>query len=43
MKQPQLAKIERLESVPSLTTLNRYAEGLGFEIRMQVIAKEKLF
>lgn len=39
MKQPQLAKIERMESTPSLTTLNRYAHGLGLEIRMQVIPK----
>lgn len=34
MKQSQLAKIERMESTPSLTTLNRYAHGLGLEIRM---------
>ncbi|SJZ87706.1 Helix-turn-helix [Pilibacter termitis] len=39
MKQPQLAKIERLESMPSLKTLNRYAEGLGLEIRVQVVPK----
>ena len=42
MKQPQLAKIERMESVPSLTTLNRYAHGLGLEIRMQIIPESKL-
>ena len=29
MKQPQLAKIENMSSIPSLSTLNRYAEGLG--------------
>lgn len=29
MKQPQLAKIESMSSIPSLSTLNRYAEGLG--------------
>ncbi|KWU15792.1 helix-turn-helix transcriptional regulator [Lactobacillus crispatus] len=29
MKQPQLAKIENLTSIPSLETLNRYAKGLG--------------
>lgn len=34
MVQPQLAKIERLESTPSLTTLNRYANGLGLEVKM---------
>ena len=37
MAQPQLAKIERLESTPSLTTLNRYANGLGLEVKMQVV------
>lgn len=36
MKQPQLAKIERLDSMPSLTTLNRYARGLGLEIKMRL-------
>jgi transcriptional regulator with XRE-family HTH domain len=42
MKQPQLAKIERLESTPSLTTLNRYAHGLGLEVRMQLVQEPKL-
>jgi transcriptional regulator with XRE-family HTH domain len=42
MKQPQLAKIERMKSTPSLTTLNRYAHGLGLEIRMQVVPEVKL-
>ena len=37
MKQPQLAKIERLDSVPSLTTLSRYAKGLGKEIRLSIV------
>lgn len=27
---------ERMTATPSLTTLNRYAHGLGLEIRMQV-------
>lgn len=36
MKQPQLAKIERMESMPSLTTLNRYARGLGLELKMTI-------
>lgn len=38
MKQPQLAKIERLDSVPSLATLNRYAAGLGLKLKLTVIA-----
>lgn len=29
MKQPQLAKIENLTSIPSLEMLDRYAKGLG--------------
>lgn len=29
MKQPQLAKIENMSSIPSLSTLDRYAKGLG--------------
>lgn len=41
MKQPQLAKIEKLDSTPSLTTLNRYAHGLGMEIRMQLVPEPK--
>ena len=31
MKQPQLAKIENLTSIPSLETLDRYARGLGLQ------------
>jgi ribosome-binding protein aMBF1 (putative translation factor) len=38
MKQPQLAKIERLDSVPSFATLNRYAAGLGLKLKLSVIA-----
>jgi len=36
MKQPQLAKIENLDSIPSLTTLNRYARGLGWQIQLKI-------
>lgn len=36
MKQSQLAKIEQLDSTPTLTTLNRYAKGLT--IRIKVVA-----
>lgn len=35
MSQPQLAKIENLSSIPSLKTLNRYAKGLGFEVKLK--------
>lgn len=40
MKQPQLAKIEALDSIPTLQTLNRYARGLGYQITLS-ITKEK--
>lgn len=33
---PQLAKIESMESMPTLTTLNKYAAGLGLEIKLTV-------
>lgn len=36
MSQPQLAKIESMKSIPTLTTLNKYAAGLGLEIRLTV-------
>ena len=39
MKQPQLAKIERLDSLPTLATLNRYARGLGKEIRLSIVTQ----
>ncbi|MFK5675724.1 helix-turn-helix domain-containing protein [Ligilactobacillus sp. LYQ60] len=35
MSQPQLAKIEKLSSISSLKTLNRYAKGLGYEIKLR--------
>lgn len=34
MKQPQLAKIEDMSSMPSFSTLNRYAKGLGLVARI---------
>ncbi|WP_203624125.1 MULTISPECIES: helix-turn-helix transcriptional regulator [unclassified Lacticaseibacillus] len=36
MKQPQLAKIERMDSLPSLRTLDRYATGLGLKLKLLV-------
>lgn len=36
MKQPQLAKIERMDSIPSLATLNRYAAGLGLKLKLLI-------
>ena len=38
MKQSQLAKIEQLDSTPTLTTLTRYAKGLGLAIQIKVVA-----
>lgn len=40
MKQPQLAKIEQLQSMPSLTTLNRYAKGLGLQVTLALTPLE---
>jgi transcriptional regulator with XRE-family HTH domain len=34
MAQSRIAKIESLDSTPSLETLNRYAHGLGLEIKL---------
>ncbi|MDH5105920.1 helix-turn-helix transcriptional regulator [Lentilactobacillus diolivorans] len=38
MKQPQIAKLEMLESVPTLKTLNRYAKGLGLKLEIGVVS-----
>lgn len=38
MPQPQLVKIERLDSTPTLTTLNRYAQGLGLEVKLAIVS-----
>ncbi|KRK09329.1 hypothetical protein FD11_GL001017 [Ligilactobacillus pobuzihii E100301 = KCTC 13174] len=37
MKQPQIAKLEMLESVPTLKTLNRYAKGLGLKLKVGLV------
>lgn len=37
MTQPQLAKIENLDSTPTLATLNKYAAGLGLEIKLSIM------
>ncbi|GAA2971367.1 helix-turn-helix domain-containing protein [Lentilactobacillus parakefiri] len=37
MSQPQLAKLERLDSMPSLHTLQRYANGLNLKIELTVV------
>lgn len=34
MTQPQLAKIENLDSTLTLATLNKYSKGLGLEIKL---------
>lgn len=36
MAQPQLAKIENLDSIPTLPTLNKYAAGLGLQIKLSI-------
>lgn len=37
MSQPQVARLENLEVKPSLSTLNRYASGLGFNIKLSIV------
>lgn len=37
MSQPQLAKIENLDSTPTLKTLERYAKGLGYKMNVTFI------
>ena len=36
MTQPHLAKIENLDSIPTLPTLNKYAAGLGLQIKLSI-------
>ncbi|WP_225423078.1 helix-turn-helix domain-containing protein [Paucilactobacillus nenjiangensis] len=36
MKQPQIAKIERMHTLPSFSTLTRYAAALDLSIKMTV-------
>lgn len=36
MTQPQLAKIENLDSLPTFKTLNKYATGLGLSISLSI-------
>lgn len=40
MTQSQLAKIENLDSTPTLATLNKYAKGLGLEIKLLILPLE---
>ena len=40
MTQPHLAKIENLDSTPTLATLNKYAKGLGLEIKLSITPLE---
>lgn len=36
MQQSQLAKLEQLDSLPTLKTLNRYANGWGLQVTLSV-------
>jgi len=42
MKQPQVARIENLNSIPSFNTLIRYAEGLGLTTSVSFKPKAKV-
>lgn len=37
LSQPKIAKIENLDSMPTLKTLRRYAAGLGLKINLEVV------
>lgn len=36
MTQPQIARIESLDTIPTFETLTRYAKGLGLQIKLTV-------
>jgi hypothetical protein len=36
LTQPQIARIEKLDSTPTLETLNKYAKGLGLQIKLTI-------
>lgn len=36
MTQPQIAKIENMDSIPTLETLRKYAAGLGLKVTLSV-------
>ncbi|WP_125584165.1 helix-turn-helix domain-containing protein [Levilactobacillus cerevisiae] len=38
MSPSQLASIERLDAMPTLATLNRYAHGLNLQIKVSVVS-----
>lgn len=40
MTQLQLAKIENLDCTPTLAMLNKYAKGLGLEIKLSILPLE---
>lgn len=37
MSQPQIARIEGMDVMPTLATLKKYAAGLGFKITLSVV------
>lgn len=39
MKTSQLARLERLDAMPALRTVERYAEGLGFKIKLTLVTR----
>ena len=43
IKQSNIARLERGESAPTFKILQKYAEGLGQFINMEIIPKERYF
>ncbi|MDM8291235.1 helix-turn-helix transcriptional regulator, partial [Lactobacillus crispatus] len=37
LTQPQIARLENLDVIPTFTTLGKYAAGLGFNLKLTVV------
>ena len=37
LTQPQIARLENLDVIPTFTTLSKYAAGLGFNLKLTVV------
>jgi len=43
MKQPNVVRLERGESTPTLKMLQKYAEALGQAINIEIVPKKRKF
>ncbi len=37
LTQPQIARLENIDVIPTFTTLGKYAAGLGFNLKLTVV------